>query len=443
MMQENRAYDTYFAKINDYRAAQGLGRDADALDSLYSEPADDGSSITNFHLITVCTYNTSQAWLESHGDVNRDQPADGNPVLMNGFVHTAGGDAASSSLPDTKGVRTMGYYTSDDLPSPYFFATQFATSDRWYTPGPMQTEAVRLYAMAATSQGFVHPPGSSTLSATTIFQLLDAAGVSWKIYAVDTDPTTGKLITFFNFFQPYASTKQDHIFPISQYFTDLQNGTLPQFAYIEPSYNSGFDEHPGKTMNIQAGAAFIRNIITSFINSSAWKDSIFIETFDEGGGMFDHVGPMIDGQPIQELSVGAAGQIVVPGRYPDDAALQNVPSPDGIAPKDLEPDDPPGNFTRTGFRVPLMVISPFAKAHYVSHVPMDYTAVLKLVETRFNLPHLTQRDAAQPDMSTEFFDFANEPNLNPPSAPNQPVPNNNCNPDEASAASGTPWTPPM
>ncbi len=441
MMQENRAFDTYFAKINDYRSEHGLRRDVDALDTLFSEPAGDGSSITNFHLVTVCTYNTSQAWLESHGDVNQDQPADGNPVLMNGFVHAAGGDAQSGGLPDTKGVRVMGFYNQNDLPSPYFFATQFATSDRWYTPGPMETEAVRLYAMAATSQGFVHPPGGSTLTATTIFQLLDAAEVSWKIYSVDADPGSGKLITFLNFFQPYASTKQDHIFPISQYFTDVQNGTLPQFAYIEPSYLSGHDEHPGSSTNIQAGAAFMNRIITSLINSSSWKDSIFIETFDEGGGLFDHVGPMIDGQPIQELSVHAGVQKVGPGQYANDAAVQHVPNPDGIAPKDLDAEDPPGDFTRTGFRVPVMIISPFAKLHFVSHVPMDYTAVLKLVEIRFNLPNLTRRDAAQPDMSTEFFDFAGGPNINPPAAPQQPVPNNNCDPTKASAALGSTWPP--
>jgi phospholipase C len=442
MMQENRAFDTYFAKIDDYRAGQGLSRDGDALDTFFSEPADDGSSITNFHLATVCTYNTSQAWVESHGDVNKDQPGDGSPVLMNGFVHTASGDAQSSGFPDTKGVRAMGFYNQNDLPSPYFFATQFATSDRWYAPAPMQTEAVRLYAMAATSQGFVHLPRGSTLTATTIFQLLDAAGVSWKIYAVDTDGSD-KLITFLNFFQPYASMRQDHILSISQYFTDVENGTLPQFAYIEPSYLSGHDEHPGSSTNIQAGAAFMNQIITSLINSPSWNDSIFIETFDEGGGMFDHVGPMIDGQPIQELSVSAGIQAVGPGRYANDAAPQHVPNPDGIAPKDLDADDPPGNFTRTGFRVPLMIISPFAKPHFVSNLPMDYTAVLKLVETRFNLSNLTRRDAAQPDMATEFFDFAGAPNMNPPPAPPQPVPNNNCDPTKASAVLGSTWTPPM
>ena len=99
-------------------------------------------------------------------------------------------------------------------------------------------------------------------------------------------------------------------------------------------------------------------------------------------------------------------------------------SPDGIKPLDLIPDDsivqPPANFNQTGFRLPLMVISPFSKRHYVSHTVADYTAILKLIETRFGLPSLTQRDAAQMDMS-EFFDFSGVPSSNVPVPPAQPV----------------------
>jgi phospholipase C len=78
--------------------------------------------------------------------------------------------------------------------------------------------------------------------------------------------------------------------------------------------------------------------------------------------------------------------------------------------------DPPGDFTRTGFRVPLIVVSPFTRKGYVSHTAADYTAVLKFVETRWNLLPLTKRDAAQMDM-TEFFDFTNPPSLTPPTPP--------------------------
>jgi phospholipase C len=438
MMQENRSFDSYFGKLNDYRAsAFGLARDADDLEAVFSNPADDGSTIANFHLTTGCIYNTSAAWLESWGDMNRFNSPNG-PLLLDGFVHTAGGHAQSDGDPDTKGVRSMGFHDGNDLTSPYWFATQFATSDRFYTPAPAQTEVVRLWSMAATSQGYVHPT-SNPLSATTIFQLLDNAGVTWKIYSVDTG-SDGKLITFLRSFQPYGLNQESRIVPIAQFFTDLQNGTLPQFAYIEPAYTDGRDEHPGAQNNITTGAQFVATIRQALINSSSWKDSVFIEAFDEGGGLFDHVGPMIDGQPIQELSVAASVQAVGPGMYPTDAAAQHVPNPDGIPPRDLQPGDPAGDFTRTGFRVPLLVVSPFAKPGFVSHTPMDYTAVLKLVEERFGLPNLTLRDAAQADM-TEFFDFANAPNLHPPTPAAQPT-SLPCTPTAASAASGSTWSPP-
>jgi len=436
MMQENRSFDAYFGKINDFRASVGLGRDTDDLESTFTLQADDGSNVSNFHLGTSCIFNTSAAWTESHGDVDKFGVGDSDPVLMNGFLHTAGSQAIGDGVADTKGIRAMGFYNQSDLPSPYFMATQFATSDRFYAPAPVQTEDNRLYAMAATSQGLAHPPQDTNtqLTSKTIFQLLDAAGISWKIYSVDKQPD-GLLITTLRNFQPYGSTKLDHIFPIAQFFTDLQNNTLPQFSYIEPGFASGRDEHPGISDNIQSGTAFMASIFNALINSPSWKDTVFFQTFDEAGGLFDHVSPMIDGRPILELSVSATGQAVGPGLYSTDAAIMHVPNPDGIAPRDLLPNDRPGNFTRTGFRVPLIIVSPFAKVHFVSHTPMDYTAILRFVEERFNLPNLNARDAAQPLMD-EFFDFANSPNLNPGAPPSQPI-NIPCNADLASAPSGT------
>lgn len=441
LMQENRSFDSYFGKLNDYRAATfNIDRGTDDLESVFTNPADDGSSIGNFHITSTCIDDDTAAWEESWGDMNRfDAPS--GPLLLDGFVHTGGGYAISNGFTDTKGVRAMGFYDGGDLTLPYWFATQFATSDRFYTPAPVQTQVARLWSMAATSGGFVHPleDTGSHLSQTTIFQMLDQASVTWKIYSVDTG-ADGKLITTLRDFEPYGGNQESRIVPIAQYFTDLQNGTLPQFAYIEPSFNTGRDEHPGQGTSIQAGADFAGSLIRALINSSSWQSSIFIETFDEGGGLFDHVGPMIDGQPIQELSASAGGQSVGPGVYATDAKNQHVPSPDGIAPVDLGPNDPAGDFTRTGFRVPLMIVSPFARKNFVSHTAMDTTAVLKLVETRFQLNNLTKRDGAQPDM-LEFFDFVGSPNLTPPSPPVQPT-GLPCNPGSAAAALGTQWTPP-
>lgn len=155
MMQENRSFDVYFAKMNDFRAGLGLGRDTDDLETNFTNPADDKTLISNFHLTTSCIFNTTAAWLESHGDANRFDTSDTAPLLLDGFVHTGAGAAHTNKDADTLGIRSMGYYTGSDLPSPYALATQFATSDRFYAPAPVQTEDQRLYAMAATSQGLV------------------------------------------------------------------------------------------------------------------------------------------------------------------------------------------------------------------------------------------------------------------------------------------------
>jgi phospholipase C len=289
----------------------------------------------------------------------------------------------------------MGYYTDQDLPYYYFMATQFATSDRFFASVPGETPPNRAYMMAATSMGYVHDPKTS-LSAKTIFHLLEEKGISWKIYDMSSATSVGDSevsITgsFLGYFQPFASQHPAKVVPMSQFYIDLQNNTLPAVAMIEPGWSTGEDEHPGVGMNLQIGVAAVSKIVSALRASSSWKDSIFLLTWDEGGGFYDHVAPPT-----------------------------NVPNPDGIVPRDLFSDEPPGGFTRYGFRVPLLVISPFAKPHYISHTPADFTAVLKLIETRFGLPSLTKRDATMTDM-LEYFDFERPPNLNPPAPPVQPT----------------------
>jgi phospholipase C len=177
-----------------------------------------------------------------------------------------------------------------------------------------------------------------------------------------------------------------NVVPYSQYFADAKSGKLPSVAFIQNA--TGSDEHP--TVSVQRGAAFAKTFIDALMNGPNWKDSVFILTYDEAGGIYDHVPP------------------------------PSAPNPDGIAPIDLAPTDTQGNFDRYGFRLPIMVVSPFTKPGYVSHNVMDLTAILKFIETRYGLPALTARDAAQPDM-TEFFDFAAAPNMNHPAPPKQPV----------------------
>jgi phospholipase C len=205
----------------------------------------------------------------------------------------------------------------------------------------------------------------------------------------------------FAYSQTILSTYPQNVLPISQFLADAKSGNLPQVAQIEPASDAGLDEHPidndpapgqAPCCSNQQGAAYVKSLIDAVMSGPSWQDTVFILTFDEPGGFFDHVAPI------------------------------TAVSPDGVAPKDLHAGDvctmgtgPTCDFVFTGYRVPLVVISPFSKRNYVSHTQADETAILKFIETRFGLQPLTARDKAQQTDMTEFFDFTTAPWKTPPS----------------------------
>jgi len=433
MAQENRSFDHYFGALPEYWAANGFpaqqfdglaqfNSPAGAAPSIPScNPADpfSASSLTvqdcvfdtnhqvgSFHMISMCEENPSPSWDETHVDWNyADQIGPvSSTFLGNGFAWTAAHDARFTQPPlsDTDGIRAMSYYDGNDLPYYYFMASNFATSDRWFSPVMARTQLNRMYMLAATSHGHAYPLTSTDgqLKDKTIFELLDNNKISWKNYVVGPNPTPLDGSSFNTF--TYASSHSQNVVPIGEFFTDLTKGTLPSVAFIDPGYSKGLDEHPGTEDSapggsVQLGSQYVSTLINALMESSTWSDSAFILTWDEYGGFYDHVAP------------------------------QKTVAPDGFAPSDLPPGDicarstgPTCAFDYTGYRVPLIVVSPFTKRNYISHTVADYTAMLKLIETRFNLPSLTARDAAQIDM-TEFFDFVNVPWKTPPAPPLQPT----------------------
>jgi phospholipase C len=295
-------------------------------------------------------------------------------------------------------------------------ASNFATSDRWFSPVMSRTQLNRMYLLSGTSQGHAYPldPTTGPITAKPIVQLLDENHITWKNYVhPDNVPNpcttpaclmTHSYLNQFSYAGAILKNEPQNIAPVDQFVTDAANGTLPQVVYIDPASDSGQDEHPSDVglgpNDIQVGAKFVSGLMNGLMTSRSWKDSVFILTWDEGGGFFDHVSP------------------------------QPMPNPDGILPTDLRVGDtclnsdgsinasPTCRFQYTGYRLPLIVVSPFSKKNFVSHTAADYTATLRLIEKRFNLPALTARDAAQMDM-TEFFDFASAPWMTPPTPPDQ------------------------
>jgi phospholipase C len=431
MVQENRGLLHYFGAMRPYWAANGFPdqqfdgwtqyntpgapiESSIGCDPNLSNPfppndcvvGPNSPQVQAFHMVSQCIENPSPSWNEAHADWNVNDPVSPTPTL-DGFIHTAGHDARNDNPPlsDINGVRVMSYYTDADLPYYYFMASNFATSDRWFSPVMTRTQPNRMYLMAATSAGHVYPlkPTDPQLTSRTIFELLQDANISWRVYVTDDQDQpiqNGAELGEYVF----ANSHHANFVSATQFINDLNSGNLPSVVEIDPGFAKGLDEHAGEndqapSGRIQAGSQYVSSLINALMQSQYWKDSVFILTWDENGGFYDHVAP------------------------------QPAVSPDGIPPSDLQPGDactdpthtgPNCDFVFTGYRVPLIVISPFSKKNYVSHTVADYTAILKFIETRFGLSNLTSRDAAQIDM-TEFFDFTNTPWKTPPTPPTQPT----------------------
>jgi phospholipase C len=499
MMQENHTFDNYFGMLNPYRKANGwnLGDDGkdyevDGIDdklSTISNEDDEGASFSLFKFTSTCVDDMSSDWLASYGDVNRFDFLTTRAINMDGYVHDAegyakscaasGGGTCSGDFTDTTGQRSMGYYDQGFLNYYYYMASQFAVDDRWFSPVASKSIANRIATFTGgTTQGLVEDPGNDDhlgqLDIPTIFQELDAAKVSWKIYytvtqgfCLDEDdcpgganaayPATDFSSLSYSFQYLYENPSgaactaptqpssvvgdssnsfcidPSHIAPLSQYFTDLTNNALPSFAFIEAGYGNN-DEHPGSGQSILLGQTQVANIVNSLMASPEWMSAVFFLSYDEGGGPYDHV-PPVPGHSNDKTDATLGSASV--SDIPDIATIAVNPDsynpcvPAGGTPTlhcDLSSTDPganPGDAAavngfgaQLGFRLPNIIISPFTRRHYVSHTPMDHTAVIKFVESRFlgSSAHLTARDAAQPNL-LEFFDFNKVPWATPPTPP--------------------------
>jgi phospholipase C len=253
---------------------------------------------------------------------------------------------------------TMGYYDGSDLPLYYNLATNYVLAQRFFSSAWGSSDINHMYSVAARAPG---PLAATGYDFSTIFDRLQAAGVSWKFYVQNYDPTINfrnhdpaaaksaqliwaPLLDFARFVDD--PTLASHIVDMSQYYTDLQNGTLPAVAYLAPS---GLSEHPPG--DITVGQSFGATTVTSLMRSSAWDSSVFVLSWDDWGGWYDHVAPP---------QVDADGY---------------------------------------GFRVPALIVSPYAKSGTIDNTTYDFTSVLKFIEDNWSLQPLTARDATANSIS--------------------------------------------
>jgi phospholipase C len=306
---------------------------------------------------------------------------------MQGFLS----DYEATTLPDASQI--MQYYTPSSLPVLSALARGYAVSDAWFSSVPSETTPNRAFSLAGTSNGYVDnttdgKPATNVLEmwargvrikSTTLFNVLQNCGLGrrWAIYHQDTVLDHSLTGTLFEQVGPLA----DNLQPITNFFAALESDTLPAFSYLEPAWYetslltgeetaNGNDYHP--PANLCEGEDALAIIYERLTRFKHWDKTLFIVTFDEHGGTFDH-----------------------------------VPPPTGVTAPDAQTDVSGFGFDRLGLRVPTLLISPRIAAGTVfrspTAVPFDHTSLLKTILGWQGIDVsggvMGQRAAAAPDVS--------------------------------------------
>jgi phospholipase C len=329
-----------------------------------------------------------------HGRARNFNPdANGNPVFASHakspcqqeHVPSQSWDASHISWDGGKndgfvrasGPVAMEFWDHSDIPFMYSLAQHFPIGQRYFCSTLCQTYPNRRFFFTGTASGTVSTNGDTfhiPAANGTIFDRLDAHKISWAVYYQD---LPSYLIV------PGVSTaaRAANQRVYSRFAGDAAAGKLPRFTFIDPNYTTTSEENP---QDIQVGEEFIAQVVQVLMHAPTWKNTALFITYDEHGGYYDHVPP------------------------------PRAIKPDSIAPILGPYNQVPGAYDRYGFRVPMIVVSPWAKPSYVSNVVQDHTSMLAFIERKWNLPAMTFRDANAAPM-TDYFDFTRKPAfLKPP-----------------------------
>jgi len=476
VMQENHSFDNYFGALayapnspyhaprgdgdhdrddrsgcrnDDHRCVDGLSCVVDhagLLTCFNSNIDDDGHTVLAFHDSRRCVVpDLDHGWGGTHQEGNFMNPNNTlHDTRSDGFVRVNDvSEQPDHGVENPTEDQTMAFYNQDEIPFYYDLAQKFAISDRYFCSVLGPTFPNRSYLMAATSFGHITtseifpPPGGYKPVTGTIFDLMEAQGVSWADYFSDV-PQGGS-------FRPFGLTPpiDPHFLPLKLFLAQASGapgaGSLPQVSFVDPSFGlfgiqTENDEHP--PVDIQRGQAFMSTVVNAVRNGPFWKDSIIFITYDEHGGFYDHVAPPRARQGHEPspdgINPGQCADLSNPplSLQPGGGAECAISKAGSIALCPALGADPTGpfpascaNFDQLGFRVPFLAISPFSKRHYVSHTVGDHTSLLALIEKVFMAagdgdrdgddarPHLTRRDQHANTLE-DLFDFDRSPSLN-------------------------------
>jgi phospholipase C len=481
---ENRSFDHYFGVLpyapgSPYHEARPCAKDDHGcVDGLRCKPGAsgvlacgdwnahaDGRKVYMVRAANRCIApDLDHEWQGSHRDVNFAHPERSlSQPLMDGFV-----EQNDIMAPDTHrtgpadGGRAMTYYSQADIPFYYAVAERFAISDRYFGSVLGASDPNHAFHLAGSFFGHItdeevgppRPDGYKPLQGT-IYDRLTAAHVDWAESYQDVPEGAA----YVRFTSVTDDSQNDPHFIRHQDLLDRlggKTGAKPLPSVVWVNARLGFFDHEASMNNehpssdIQRGQAWVSQLLTTLRSGPYWKDSAVLITYDEGGGFYDHVvppaAPQGGARTPDGLDPGACAdasnlpESARPGHGVDcffkrnngttyDEVMGLCPHYDPARPY---PADCP-SFDQLGFRVPLMVISPFAKKAFVSHRLADHTSMLALIEKRFltgpdgKTQHLTARDQHAWTLE-DMFDFDAAPNLNTTMPPQAEPPAHDCTP---------------
>jgi phospholipase C len=405
-VNENRSFDHYFGTYKGVRgfADPAVLRQSDGTPVFAQRFAGSpfgpasagyGGHLLPFHFDTTkngeCVNDISHEWIQQHQAWNRGK--------MDMFLQV---DIDPAVNGPRDGINTMGYYTRSDLPFYHALADAFTICDRYFGSVIGPTDPNRLYAMSATIDpdgkhgGPVLKTGSLASKAkgagiyswTTYPEQLQAKGISWKIYASSDADLSDNVLSSFKAYHrnsKLAARAFKPTFP-GTFQADCRAGRLPQVSWVLASLLD--TEHPPAPVTYgEVAAAQILQALTA--NPSLWAKTAVFMTQDEGGGFFDHVPPPV-------APAGTRGEYLTVKKLPAEAG--GIRGPIGL-----------------GFRVPMLIVSPFSRGGFVSSDTFDHTSVLRFLEKRFGaeVPNLSAWRRRTTGDLTSAFNFA---------APNRSVP---------------------
>jgi phospholipase C len=357
IMQENRSFDHYFGT---YPGGEGLPPGV-----CVPNPSG-GPCVAPSHDASLVNQGGAHNWINALNCIDSG--------LMDGFITGAVGNPGD----------VMGWHDSREIPNYWNYAQLYVLQDRLFESITSYSLPAHLYMLAAQSGGYVGTGQAypQSFAFAEITELLTGGKIDWRYYVnrgktagaadggvadVDSDETT---YTFWNPLPAFPAVKNDatqfsRLTDATQFYTDAQNGTLPQVSWVIP--NSTLSEHP--PASVATGMSYVTGLVNAVMNSPLWNSTAILIAWDDWGGFYDHVDP---------------------------------PAVDQYG---------------LGIRVPGLVVSPYARQGYVDHKTYSFESWLRLIEERFGVNPMTGRDNTANDM-TDAFDFTQQPRSPVPMDPN-------------------------